>query len=142
MSSGRSSSRSPAARRRGLTRDSTRPVVKPLREWSARRLLIASVVWLVGLPILVSPALFGAVGWLARAERERGAAAAADSNAPGLRVTYLPPRPDDFSLVTAGPGPALVFALFLLPPVALWITWMLARRRRSEQLTPPSQRHA
>jgi hypothetical protein len=116
--------------------------VKPLREWSARRLLIASVVWLVGLPILVSPALFGAVGWLARAERERGAAAAADSIAPALRVTYSPSQADDLFLVTNGPGPAVVLALFLLPPVALWLTWLIARRRRTEQLTTPSQRRA
>ena len=113
--------------------------MKPLREWSARRMLILSLVWLVGLPILVSPALFGAVGWLARAERERGAAAAPDSLAPHLRVAYRPPESGDFPASFAGPGAALALGLFLLPPAALWLTWMVARKRRLQLMQPPRQ---
>jgi hypothetical protein len=101
--------------------------VKPLRAWSARRVAIASLVWLVGLPLLTAPALFGAAGWLARAEMDRRATSADSVGAPALRGV-LPPQPDDFDIV-AGPAAALVIGLLLLPPVALWMAWIVARRR-------------
>jgi hypothetical protein len=89
---------------------------------------VASLVWLVGLPLLTAPALFGAAGWLARAEMDRGATSADTVGAPGLRGV-LPPQPDDFDVLVAGPAGGVVIGLLLLPPVALWIAWMVARRR-------------
>ena len=102
--------------------------MKPLRAWSARRVAVASLVWLVGLPLLTAPALFGAAGWLARAELDRDAPLADSVGAPGLRGV-LPPQPDDFDIVIAGPAGGVVVGLLLLPPVALWIAWMVVRRR-------------
>jgi len=110
--------------------------VKPLREWSGRRVVAVALAWLVGLPTLTAPAVFGGFAWLARAERERAITAIPDSLAPGLRVAYLPPQPSDFYLVTsfANPGVALLLALLLIPPLALCLTWLVARRRRSDRL--------
>lgn len=102
--------------------------MKPLRAWSARRVAIASLVWLVGLPLLTAPALFGAAGWLARAEADRDATLADSVGAPGLRGV-LPPQSDDFDVVIAGPAFSVLMGLLLLPPVALWIAWMVVRRR-------------
>jgi hypothetical protein len=109
--------------------------VKPLREWSGRRVVAVALAWLVGLPMLTAPAVFGGVAWLARAERERAITAVPDSLAPGLRVDYLPPQPSDFYLVTsfANPGVTLLLGLLLLPPLALCLTWLVVRRRRSDQ---------
>jgi hypothetical protein len=106
--------------------------VKPLREWSGRRIIAVGLTWLLGLPVLVAPAVFGAVGWLARTERARGAAPIADSLAPGLRVDYAP-MARDFSISLFAPETMLVLGLFVLPPIALVLAWMVARRRRSTQ---------
>ena len=108
--------------------------MKPLRQWSARRVGTVAIVWLIGLPTLAAPALFGAVGWLARAERERAVTAAQDSIVPGLRIDYLPQQPGDFVISLANPGVMLMLGVLLLPPLALWIAWIVARGR-SAQLT-------
>ena len=47
--------------------------------------------------------------------------------APGLRGV-MPPQPEAFDIVVAGPAVGLLLGLLLLPPVALWIAWMVARR--------------
>jgi hypothetical protein len=86
---------------------------------------VVSLVWLVGLPLLTAPALFGAAGWLARAERDRGAAMHDSLGAPALRG-ILPPQPD---IVVAGPVALIVLGLLLLPPLALWVAWAVARSR-------------
>lgn len=101
--------------------------VTPLRDWSARRVAIVSLAWLVGLPLLMAPALFGAAGWLARAERDRSAALLDSVGAPGLRG-ILPPDPE-LSIVIPGPAVAVFLGLLLVPPVALWISRMVLRRR-------------
>jgi hypothetical protein len=85
--------------------------------------------WLAGVPLLAAPAIFGAVGWLARAERDRPISAA-DSLVPGLRVEYLPPQSSDFTLSLVGPELAVITALLLLPPAVLCFAWLAARRRR------------
>jgi hypothetical protein len=103
--------------------------IKPFREWSGRRVVAVALVWAVGLPLLVAPAVFGAVGWLARTERERGAARIADSLAPGLRVDYAP-QGGDFSMSFVGPEIMLLLGIFLLPPIALSVAWIVVRRRR------------
>ncbi len=113
--------------------------MKPLRDWSGRRVAAVALVWLLGLPTLVAPAVFGAVGWLARAERERDVAPVADSLAPALRGV-LPPQADDFAIVFAGPGAMLLLGFFLLPPLVLVLAWIVARRRRSNQLTQDVRR--
>ena len=105
--------------------------MKPLRAWSARRVAVVSLVWLVGLPLLMAPALFGAAGWLARAERDRGAAVLDSVGAPALRGV-LPPQTDGSYIVVPGPAVAVFLGLLILPPVALWVAWMVARRRRDE----------
>lgn len=104
--------------------------LKPLREWSGRRLTAVALSWLVGIPLLAAPAIFGAVGWLARAERDRQVSAAADSVAPGLRVAYLPPQGSDFTISVMSSELGVTTLLFLLPPVALCLAWLAARRRR------------
>jgi hypothetical protein len=109
--------------------------MKPLRDWSGRRVVALAVAWVLGLPALVAPALFGAVGWLARTERERAITAIPDSLAPGLRVAYLPPEGGDFSISFVSPGVMLLLAFLLLPPLALCVAWVVARRRRSDRLT-------
>jgi hypothetical protein len=106
--------------------------VKPLREWSGRRIGTVAVVWLIGLPTLAAPALFGAVGWLARAERERAVTAAQDSIIPGLRIAYAPPQPGDFVISLANPGVMLMLGLLVLPPLALCLAWMIARGRSTQ----------
>ena len=90
---------------------------------------VASLVWLVGLPLLTAPAVFGAAGWLARAELDRRPPLADSVGAPGLRGV-LPPQAEDFYIVIAGPALGVLTGLLLLPPVALWIAWMVVRRRR------------
>jgi hypothetical protein len=107
--------------------------VKPLREWSGRRVVAVALAWLVGLPMLTAPAVFGGVAWLARAEREGAITAIPDSLAPGLRVD-LPAQPSDFYFMTsfANPGVALLLGLLLLPPLALCLAWLVARHRRSD----------
>jgi hypothetical protein len=109
--------------------------VKPLREWSARRVLVVALVWLLGLPVLVAPGVFGAVGWLARAEREGAATAVPDSIAPGLRVAYSPPEAGDVLMSVAAPGVMILLALLLVPPVALCLAWIVTRRRRPRPAT-------
>jgi hypothetical protein len=106
--------------------------IKPLHEWSGRRVVAIALVWVVGLPLLVAPAVFGAVGWLARTERERGAARVADSLAPGLRVDYAP-QVSDFSMSVVGTEIMLLVGMFLLPPIALCLAWIILRRRRVTQ---------
>ena len=106
--------------------------MKPLREWSGRRVGTVAVVWLIGLPTLAAPATFGAVGWLARAERERGVTAAQDSIVPGLRVAYTPPQPHDFFIAFDNPGVMLMLGLLVLPPLALWVGWVVARGRSAQ----------
>jgi hypothetical protein len=105
--------------------------VKPLHEWSGRRLTAVALGWLFGIPTLAAPAIFGAVGWLARAERDRQVVAAGESVAPGLRLAPLPGEPGDFLLSVVGPELLMVVALFLLPPAALSLAWLAARRRRA-----------
>ena len=102
--------------------------MKPLRDWSARRVAVVSLVWLVGLPLLMAPALFGAAGWLARAERDRGAVMTDSVGAPALRGV-VPREPDELYIVVPGPAVVVFLGLLLLPPVALSIAWMVARRR-------------
>ena len=99
----------------------------PLRDWSARRVTIVSLAWVIGLPLLMAPALFGAAGWLARAERDRSAAVLDSVGAPALRGV-LPPDPELY-IVVPGPAVAVFLGLLLVPPVALWIAWMVRRRR-------------
>jgi hypothetical protein len=110
--------------------------VKPLRDWSAARVLAVALAWLLGLPTLAAPAVFGAVGWLARAERERAVTAVRDSVAPGLRVAYLPPESGDFLMSIPGPGVALFLAFFLLPPLAFCLAWVVTRRRHPGRPVP------
>jgi hypothetical protein len=85
--------------------------------------------WLVGAPLLAAPAIFGAVAWLARAERDRQVAAAADSLAPGLRVDYLAAESDTY-FVLASSDVLVILAIFLVPPAALCLAWLAGRRRR------------
>lgn len=106
--------------------------MKPLREWSARRVGAVAIVWLLGLPTLAAPALFGAVGWLARAERERAVTAAQDSIVPGLRIDYAPQQPGDFVISFANPGVMLMLGLLVLPPLALFLAWVVARGRSTQ----------
>ena len=102
--------------------------LKPLHEWSGRRLTAVALGWLVGVPFLAAPATFGAVAWLARAERDRQRAAT-DTLAPGLRVDY-PVSATDTYLVVASADLLLILAVFVLPPIALCLAWLAARRRR------------
>jgi hypothetical protein len=106
--------------------------VKSLREWSGRRVAAVALGWILGLPLLAAPALFGAVGWLARAERQR-AVVVPDSVAPGLRVDYGAAQSSDVLISFAGPGVILLLTLFLVPPLALSVTWLIARRSQSDQ---------
>ena len=106
----------------------------PLRDWPGRRVVAIALAWVLGLPLLAAPAVFGAVAWLARTERERAATAIPDSVAPGLRVT-LPTEPADFLISAAGPGVILLLALLFVPPLALCLAWIVAQRRRSYQHT-------
>lgn len=92
--------------------------------------MIVALTWVLGLPLLAAPAVFGAVGWLARTERE-SAVATPDSVAPGLRVAYVPPDSPD--ALIANPGVMLALGFLLLPPLALCLTWIVARRRRPAQ---------
>jgi hypothetical protein len=108
--------------------------VKPLRDWSAPRVVAVALAWLLGLPVLAAPAVFGAVGWLARTERERAGTAARDSIVPGLRVDYLQDSAD-LVISFASPGGMLLLGLLLLPPLALCLAWIVARRRHSDQPT-------
>ena len=105
--------------------------MKPLRDWSAPRVVGVALAWLLGLPVLAAPAVFGAVGWLARTERERPVTAAGDSMAPGLRVEYRPPESGDLVISLASPGGMLLLGLLFLPPLALCLAWIVARRRRA-----------
>jgi predicted outer membrane lipoprotein len=109
--------------------------VRPLRDWPGRRVLAIALAWVLGLPLLAAPAVFGAVAWLARTERERAAPAIPDSVAPGLRITYLPPEPGDFLMSAAGPGVLLLLGVLLVPPLALCVAWIVAQRRRSGKRT-------
>jgi hypothetical protein len=108
--------------------------VKPLRDWSGRRVVALALAWVIGLPLLAAPAMFGAVAWLARTERERAATAVPDSVAPGLRIT-LPPEPSDLLTSAAGPGVIVLLGVLFLPPLALCLAWIAAQRRDSYKRT-------
>jgi hypothetical protein len=102
--------------------------LKPLHEWSGRRLTAVALAWLVGAPLLAAPAIFGAVGWLARAERDRQLPET-DTLAPGLRIDYAVAGPDTH-VVVANAELLVILAVFTLPPVVLCLAWLAARRRR------------
>ena len=104
----------------------------PLRDWSRRRVLFVSAIWILG----SSVALFVAREWIVRrAIAASQAAMAADLPAvsPDRRQAFLPSERGDIYVVLPRGAIAGLVAFVLGPAAGLLLAWNVSRAKRRPQ---------
>jgi hypothetical protein len=105
--------------------------VRPLRDWSRRRVALVALAWLLGVPAAILAAGAAHVAWLVRRQRQ------AELNAPADSGAHLPAPASDIAIAVSGWVVVLLVLLVIVPPVVLVLARRRARRAGGDA-PPPS----